>query len=248
MLTTSRFCCHGFIRKKNYGFCESYKLRSITEIAADLGAKQFVDFIENNNMKDVLNKNATYFMPSDESFKELIQSADNNDIGMVNEDKSSALKNMVLQHISDGIINLDDVNNEQILKSEVENGTIRINVYPKIRKENENRYYQYTANCVPILKANENEYATNGIVYSIQKPLAFVDQNIMEIIRKREDMTIFRSMLEKSNMDKVLTGQQFTVFAVTDAAFEKIDKQLKRKIKEGTTCAQSKKYISTVTH
>ena len=164
-------------------------------------------------------------------------------------------KDLILNHIVDGFIDIEDVDNEQILTNKY-NSTIRLNVFPKIRSnrredDDETFRYLYTANCVPIVKANK--FAENGIVHKVERVLTPINNNVMEIIRKRDDMTILRTVLEKTKMDKLLDGtseedpdtktvivKQFSIFAPTDSAFEKLDPQLKRKLKEGAACAESK--------
>lgn len=173
-------------------------------------------------------------MPSDESLKTYTQDLDSD---------SGAMKDVLLNHFVKGLFDIEDVDNEDILQTEYENHTIRLNVFPKIRSRrgNDEFRYLYTANCVPIIKANMR--STNGIVHKTQSVLKPVSKSLMDIIRSRDDMTVLRTVLEKTQMDKKLDGtvggKDFTIFAPNDAAFEKLDAQFKRKIKEGGSCAES---------
>lgn len=182
-----------------------------------------------------------------------------------NEVSSIATKDLILNHIVKGRwVNIEDIDNEEILKTEYNGSTIRMNVFPKLMfprrrpdikriddesNEDDSFPYLYTANCVPVVKANK--LASNGVVHMLNGVLMPVTRNLMEIIRSREDMTILKTILEKTKMDKMLDGsndeeagkrveRQFTMFAPTDKAFEKLDPQLKRKLKEGSACAMSK--------
>ncbi len=165
-------------------------------------------------------------------------------------------KDLVLNHIiKDRWIKIEDIDNEEVFQTEYRNATIRMNVFPKLmlrrlsQKSDENNYpYLYTANCVPVVKPNK--LAENGVVHVVSKVLAPVEKNLMDLIRERDDMTVLRSILEKTGMDKMLDGiaaaddsknveKQFTIFAPTDRAFEKLEPQLKRKLKEGSGCATS---------
>lgn len=165
-------------------------------------------------------------------------------------------KDLILNHIiKDRWVNIEDIDNEEIFQTEYKNATIRMNVFPKLmlsrrlsQRREDDYPYLYTANCVPVLKPNK--LAENGVVHVVSKVLAPVERNMMELIREREDMTILRSILEKTGMDKMLEGistedepkrvdKQFTLFAPTDSAFEKLEPQLKRKLKEGSGCATS---------
>lgn len=236
----------------------------MTQIGEQLNAKQFVSSAEKNDLQEMMDSNVTIFMPADESFMEFSQNVIDNNLVVEplernrrqNQNSDNfTMKNVILNHIVKGFVNIEDIDNEQILNSEYDNFTIRMNVFPKIRanrrEEDDGYRYLYTANCVPIVKPNK--FAKNGIVHKIQNVLTPVKQNVMEIIRAREDMTILRTVLEKTKMDKILDGtteeddesktpvaKQFSIFAPTDSAFEKLDPQLKRKLKEGAACAESK--------
>jgi transforming growth factor-beta-induced protein len=250
--TITKACCHGFIRQR-HGFCEKIDLKSISDTAGELGCKEFVKFAENNALNEIMQSNVTIFLPNDESMKELTQnSVDNNQVALPEYLRGSdgknevPMKNFILNHISKGWTNIEDVDNEQILTNEFDNLTIRMNVFPKIiarreiSRDDEFRYL-YTANCVKISKPNK--FATNGIVHQVEKVLMPVTKNLMDIIKDREDMTILRTALEKTKLDSMLSDvagtKQYTIFAPTDSAFEKIDPQFKRKIKEGAGCAES---------
>lgn len=260
-VTTTSQCCYGFKRSPS-GVCEKFELLTMAQIGEKLKAKQFIATAEKNDMQELMASNVTIFMPSDESFMAFSQNVVDNDLIVApiardrrqnSKDSGLKMKDVLLNHVVKGFVNMEDVDNEQILNTEYSNLTIRMNVFPKIRsnrrEDNDDGFrYLYTANCVPIVKANM--FAENGIVHKIGKVLMPVNQNVMEIIRSRDDMTILRTVLEKTKMDKILDGtaeddedsklaKQFSIFAPTDAAFEKIDPQLKRKIKEGAACAES---------
>jgi transforming growth factor-beta-induced protein len=237
-VTITKQCCHGFSRSPPHGYCEKVELHSLDEVAEKLNTTSFVELAENNGLKDVMQTNVTLFMPTDESFKTYTQDA-------LNEaDGGSAMKGLLLNHMVNNLVDIEEIDNEQIFTTEDSNHTIRLNVFPKIRNRrqetDEDGYrYLYTANCVPIMKANQR--TINGIVHKTRGVLKPVTQNLMDVIRSRSDMTVLRTVFEKTQMDKKLDeGKDFTIFAPTDAAFEKLDAQFKRKIKEGGSCAESK--------
>jgi transforming growth factor-beta-induced protein len=257
-VTMTSGCCHGFKRARS-GFCEKFELLSMAKIGEELNAKQFVDSAEKNDLQEMMKSNITVFMPPDSVFMEYSRNVADNNLEVAplrNRRQSSEVttKDLILGHIVDGFVNIEDVDNEQILTNKY-NSTIRLNVFPKIRSnrrgDQEDSYpYLYTANCIPIVKANK--FAENGIVHKVERVLTPINSNVMDIIRKREDMTILRTVLEKTKMDKLLDGtseedpetksaapKQFSIFAPTDSAFEKLDPQLKRKLKEGAACAES---------
>lgn len=256
-VTTITTCCHGFKRARS-GFCEKFELLTVNQIGEELHSEQFVNSMEKNDLQEMMKANVTIFMPADESFTKFSQSVTDNNLDVANSDNASngdfTMKEVLLNHMVRSIVDIEDIDNEQILYSELNNLTIRMNVFPKIRskRNDDDFHYLYTANCVPIVKANK--FAQNAIVHQTEKVLKPIRQNVMEIIRERDDLTILRTVLEKTGMDKVLEGSsaddenesktetvnQFSIFAPTDSAFEKLDPRLKRKLKEGSACAKSK--------
>lgn len=152
-------------------------------------------------------------------------------------------KDLIESHIVDDVINIEDIENEQILVSKYANTTIRMNIFPKPPGVNniEDEYpYRYTANCVPITKPNQE--ADNGIVHVVERVMIPVTKTLIELVKERSDMAVLQTVLEKTNLAKMLGDgeKQFTLFAPTDSAFEKLEPHLRKTIKEGKGCALSK--------
>lgn len=161
-------------------------------------------------------------------------------------------KDLILTHIVPEVINVEDVENEQLLVTEYENATIRMNIFPrppgKRRDEEDNEYsFRYTANCAPLTKVNQE--AENGIVHVIDRVLMPVTKTIMELLRERGDMAVMQTVLEKTGLAAELanTEKQFTLFAPIDNAFEKLEAHLRRTIKEGKSCAMSEQNGTNMT-
>lgn len=154
-------------------------------------------------------------------------------------------KDLILSHIVPEVINIEDIENEQLLITEYKNATIRMNIFPRPpgnrRDDDDNEYsYRYTANCAPLIKVNQE--AENGIVHVIDRVLTPVTKTILELLRERNDMAVMQTVLEKTDLAKELANadKQFTLFAPNDKAFEKLEPNLRRTIKEGKGCAMSK--------
>lgn len=149
-------------------------------------------------------------------------------------------KDLALNHIVKGFVYIEDIENEQLLHSEFENATIRMNIFPRGPHDRRSEYrYKYTANCVPLVQINKP--ATNGLVHVVSKVLVPVTQNLMEIIEARTDLTVLKTVLEKTDLAEMLSASNktFTVFAPTDDAFMKLEPSIRRIIKEGNGCAMS---------
>lgn len=158
-------------------------------------------------------------------------------------------RDLLQSHIVNDMINIEDIENEQLLVTRFANTTIRMNIFPKPPRRNaganaansddEDYPYRYTANCVPITKPNQQ--AENGIVHVLGGVMYPVSETILDIVKKRSDMAVLQTVLEKTNLAKLLADseKQFTLFAPTDSAFEKLEPHLRKSIKEGKGCALS---------
>lgn len=148
------------------------------------------------------------------------------------------MKELFLRHVVEGENPLDEIRNEQVLKTQAEGQNIRINVYPTPAALS-SEPYRYTANCVPIVK--HDKLSEQGLVHTLDGVLKPVDRNLMDIIRDRQDMSIMRTVLEKTELSKLLEGEKpMTIFVPNDDAFEKLEPHLRRALKEGKGCAASK--------
>lgn len=153
-------------------------------------------------------------------------------------------KSIILNHVVPELIAIEDVENEQLLVTAFENATIRMNIFPRppsSRKgeDDDENPYRYTANCAPITKYDQE--AENGIVHVIDRVLMPVTKTLMDLVRDRSDMAVLQTVLDKTDLAKQLENadKQFTLFAPTDKAFEKLDPHVRRTIKEGKGCAMS---------
>lgn len=165
---------------------------------------------------------------------------DTNNI-MSDEENGVNSRDLVHAHMVKGIIDIEDIENEQMLTSEYNNSTIRLNIFPRPPSEREHEFpYQYTANCVPIVKPNQ--LASNGMVHMIKGVLMPPEKTVMEMLKERPDTAVFVTVLERTGLDKMLMDPEkhVTIFAPTDTAFEQLDPQLRKKLKEGRGCASSK--------
>lgn len=156
------------------------------------------------------------------------------------ESSSMTSKQVILSHIVEDWINIEDIQNEQLLQTAYENTTIRMNIFPRpLSMATYSNPYRYTANCAPIVKVNQ--MGENGIVHVISKVLTPVTKSIEELINSRSDMTTLRSILEKTDlMDYIRNEKTITLFAPTDEAFNKLEPNIRKSLKDGNGCALSK--------
>lgn len=259
-------CCYGYVRNQDSvtSECQKQDLKSVIETAKAQRGSDFIQSAITNGFKDLLEKNITVFVPTNMAYIEFAeQFTDNVSISRITIDCSdpqlmksfSIPQNMVdlphetnesviLNHIVNGWAGVEEFENEQVLTSEFENGKIRINIYPNEPDSADMvNPYKYTVNCAPIVGKTRN-YATNGVVTFIDRILMPVTKDLLELIQERSDLSFFSAILKNTDLEKLLTvgaeDKPYTIFAPTDKAFEKLDPQLRRSLKEANGCALSK--------
>lgn len=246
-LTVTRQCCQGFGRRPNAAYtehCEKMEIKSFEDAAIDMNGNEFMRSIKNNNLEGMLKSNMTLFLPTNEAFTTFSEQMFENNlvyVPMSSRRRRAAdqfgftSKDLLLGHMVDGLNVMEDLTNEDLLKTKLNNNTIRINIFSRPLSKSG---ALYTANCAPLTKMNQP--VVNGLMHGVKGVLAPVTNNVMDIIRKRSDMAVFKTVLEKTKLSELLEGERpVTVFAPTDKAFEKLDMNLRKKLKEGKGCAEN---------
>lgn len=260
----TRQCCHGYARPRNgppNAQCEKMDLYPLAETVERLGAKEFLATLKKSGLESLLEKDMTLFVAPDSAYTKFAEQMWENNL--VAFDPSGRAKrqadasgmtarDLMLAHAVNGSYHIEDVSNEQLLKTELADTNIRINIFPRAPSDRTSDHpYRYTANCAPLVKLNR--VAEKGIVHVADRVLMPVRNNIMTIIRNRDDLTVLRTILEKTGLDKMLEqvgdDKHFTVFAPNDDAFLKLDKDIRRKLKAGNGCATNilKNHILDIT-
>lgn len=260
----TRQCCHGYARPRNgppNAQCEKVDLYPLAETVERLGAKEFISTLKKSGLESLLEKDLTLFVAPDSAYTKFAEQMWENNLvafdpsGRAKRQADTAgmtARDLMLAHAVNGSYHIEDVSNEQLLKTELADTNIRINIFPKAPSDRSGDHpYRYTANCAPLVKLNR--VAEKGIVHVADRVLMPVRNNIMTIIRNRDDLTVLRTILEKTGLDKTLEqvgdDKHFTVFAPNDDAFLKLDKDIRRKLKAGNGCATNilKNHILDIT-
>lgn len=260
----TRQCCHGYARARNgppNAHCDKVDLYPIAETAERLGAKEFVGTLKKSGLESMLEKDLTLFAVLDSAYSQFTEQMwENNLVAFdpVMRSKRQAdisgmtARDLILAHTVNGSYHIEDVSNEQLLKTELDGTNIRVNIFPRGPSDKSSDHpYRYTANCAPLVKLNH--VAEKGIVHVVDRVLVPVRNSVMQIIRSRDDMTVLRTILEKTGLSKMLEevgdDKHFTVFAPNDDAFLKLDKDIRRKLKAGSGCATNilKNHILDIT-
>lgn len=260
----TRQCCHGYARPRNgppNAQCEKMDLYPMAETVERLGAKEFIATLNKSGLESLLDKDLTLFAVPDSAYSQFTEQMwENNLVAFDSSMRSKrqadlsgmTARDLILAHAVNGSYHIEDVSNEQLLKTELDDTNIRVNIFPRGPSDKSSDHpYRYTANCAPLVKLNR--VAEKGIVHVVDRVLLPVRSNIMQIIRARDDMTVLRTILEKTGLSKMLEevgdDKHFTVFAPNDDAFLKLDKDIRRKLKAGSGCATNilKNHILDIT-
>jgi len=239
-LTITRQCCQGYGRSRNaeYGAtCEKIEIKTLDAAALEMGTTDFITSAKSSGLSDVTNKDekVTLFMPVDEAFKKY-NDQQRSETNLVDAKTDEAMKKLIERHTVEGEVSLYDVSNEDTLKT-LDGETIRMNTY-QIPLTLSPEPVLYTANCIPV--GRHDILIKEGIAHTVDGVLKPVNKNVMDIIRGRSDLSIMRTVLEKTKLNELLEGEKpVTIFVPTDAAFDKLEPHLRRALKEGKGCASN---------
>lgn len=230
-------CCYGYQRVEGTPGCtKKIDLKSLLETIDDLKGTEFKAMLNNGGLENRLEKeNLTIFMPTDMALQDFSDEMNNmNKVDVVRRRRDAVSSSeLALNHIVSGFVDISDLENEQLLNTENENKTIRINIYPTYNYDK-----MITANCARIKKSNN--LAKNGIVHIVDKVIVPASQSIQQLIAESSSLTSLRKVFENTNLNELFKEDgHYTIFAPTDAAFDKLDQNTRKKLLEGNSCAGS---------
>ena len=227
-------------------------MKPLEDTVRDLGGLEFLILLDENNMLDKLKSNMTVFVPTNDAIEDFhrdlveLNSIDSdNDIAYNIDDglqsrrkkrdltitEAPRLQDIILAHMTKGYVSATDMEDEALVETEAaENGKIRMNVY--------NTYPQKVimANCAKII--SRNNFATNGIVHMVDKVIVPAKHTVGQIISQDLGFEQFAEALDKSGLMSQLSEEgQFTVFAPSDVAMDKLDNNIKERLMSGNGCA-----------
>lgn len=244
-------CCHGFQKEGKEG-CTQVDMKPLEETIEDLGGKEFLNLVIENDLESLIN-NVTIFVPDDlaiEDFKKdmdqlnTFTQAENVvysiDDGLIYKRKKRSimiveqpeLQDILAGHIVQGFVKTKDFSNEDLLTSfNAENNPIRMTTYPTHPKKT------LMANCAKLTSVDND--ATNGVIHMVDKVIVPAKNTISDILSNDLQFKTFMSALEANDLSEMLDKEgQFTVFAPTDEAFEKLSEETREKILGNGGCSK----------
>ena len=246
------FCCHGYRRQLGQPGCAEVDMKKLEDTVREIGGFEFLVLLDENNMLDKLEENMTVFAPTNEAIEDFhrdlielnsidsgMEVVNNVDDGLKSRRKkreliiteAPRLQDIILAHMTKGFISVADMEDEALVKTEASgNGKIRMNVYNTLPQK------VIMANCAKII--SRNNFATNGIVHMVDKVIVPATHTVGQIISEDLGFEQFSVALDKSGLMEQLSGEgQFTVFAPSDEAMDKLESSMKERVMSGSSCA-----------
>lgn len=242
-IVTTRQCCRGYARfphrKGPNAQCVKVEMVSFEQAAKKYGYSDFLATLKKANITQDVVEQSTLLLPLKMGKDAPLPSADNEtSVEMDNWIENSIQPDDILDYlIPNKTIDLEEIENETVVKTE--NGhSIRFNVFPRAsRNVSDYEYrYHYTANCVPVVKPKI--FASEGMVLGLEKDLIVAEVTLMDMLKDREDLSMFSQMVENYNLTELLAEQDaLTVLAPNDDAFAKLSAIEQRMLMSGDECA-----------
>jgi len=260
-------CCYGYSRSVDSDGCTELNMQSMVETLEGLEAEEFEQMLETTGMMENLPENVTIFVPSNDAVEDFRHDLEELNAVMISGRKSSSedgnddeheeggvtynvddgfsyrrrkkrealgaekLAEIVKGHMVKGFVSSGDVRDEDMIETLGQN-KLRMTIY--------NTYPEKVvmANCARI--TSRDHYATNGIVHIVDKVILPATQTVAEIIGEDVQLRTLNKVLDKNRLLEKLGNKdgQFTIFAPTDDAFEKLDTAIRLKMVRGNGCGQ----------
>lgn len=209
-------CCEGFYRVTGHEGCSGVKpLKNILETARDLGATDFVNYIEESGLdKELASEGAfTLFAPTNEAFQNIPYGLR----GRIDSYRKNIENPILRYHVMDRKIMSEDFLADMTVSTLNNGDLVRINKYSS---------GMLTVNCRTIVRKDQE--STNGVVHlidSLLDPAAVMNREISEIISTDGRFSVLARIMEESaffNKLRSAGSAPMTILAPSDEAFQKM--------------------------
>jgi len=209
-------CCEGYQRVPGQEGCAGVKpLKNILDTARDLGATDFVRYVEESGLQKEWSREGafTLFAPTNEAFQSIRK-----ELSAKLDSFRGNIENPILRyHISDSKLVSDSFQPDMTISTLYNGNRLRINKYSS---------GMLTVNCLTIIRKDQE--ATNGVVHLISgvlDPNAVLNRDISEIIVSDGRFSVLAKAMENSaffNKLRSAGSSAMTILAPSDEAFQKI--------------------------
>uniref|UniRef100_A0A8C2D3F5 Periostin, osteoblast specific factor a n=1 Tax=Cyprinus carpio TaxID=7962 RepID=A0A8C2D3F5_CYPCA len=220
-------CCPGYMKLDGKHGCPAVAPIDTVYGTLDLvQAKITQQYSDQSKLREELDGAGSYtmFAPSDDAWKELDPASN---AALVS--RNTKLYDALCYHVVNKRLLTKDLKNDMILQSINDNHDLYINHYSN---------GVVTVNCARIIHANQ--VATNGVVHVIDRVISFAVQTIMDEIETNHDLATLKTVALRSGLHGQLgESKHYTLFAPTNEAFEKLDRDVLERLMSDTTVLEA---------
>jgi len=190
-------------------------------------SEKLLDLLEKTGLTKTIENlsNLTFFAPSEKAISEIPKELMDE---LIKDGKR--LEEILLHHVAVENRGFCHLSNNQHLET-VGGNKIRVNLH----KHFGHRHALGTVQCARIIENDEN--VCGGKVHTIDRVLTPPSGNIVHTLKN--DHRMFSQLVEFAGMQEAISDNLSTLLAPTDAAFEKLDDDIKNKIFEEKDLAES---------
>ncbi|RXN06859.1 periostin isoform X1 [Labeo rohita] len=221
-------CCPGYMKLEGKHGCPAVAPIDTVYGTLDLvNAKITKKYSDQSKMKEELDGAGTYtmFAPSDDAWTEL----DPTSKAALVSSGNIELHNALHYHMVNKRLLTKDLKNDMTLESMYNKQGLYINHYSN---------GVVTVNCARIIHGNQ--VATNGVVHVIDRVISVVKKTIKDVIETDDDLASLSAVVLRSSLqDQLGKPGHYTLFAPTNNAFGKIDRDVLERLMGDTTVLQA---------
>ncbi|XP_030223999.1 transforming growth factor-beta-induced protein ig-h3 isoform X1 [Gadus morhua] len=204
-------CCPGYEKMPGEKGCPAaLPLVDIYNTLGVAGASTTQMYTDRANLKEEIDGpgSVTFFAPSNTAWSALPHEILDALVSNVNIELLNALH----YHMVDRRLTSEDLKHGSSFTSMYQDFDVHIHHYPN---------GIVTVNCARLIKTDQ--HATNGIVHVVDRVITAISNNVHSFIDTDDDLETLRTALAAAGMTTMLESEgQYTLFAPTNEAFEKI--------------------------
>ncbi|CAI5796403.1 periostin isoform X4 [Podarcis lilfordi] len=221
-------CCPGYMKMEGERGCPAVApIDHVYGTLGIVGATSTQRYSDMSKLREEIEGPGSYtmFAPSNEAWDALDREIHEGLIENVNIELYNALHN----HMVNKRMLTKDLRNGMDLVSMYDNQKLHINHYPN---------GVVTVNCARIIHGNQ--IATNGVVHVIDRVLTPVGNTIQDVLDVEDDLSSLRTAAMASDVMETLGKPgQYTLFAPTNEAFEKLPRGVLNRIMNDKVAAKA---------
>ncbi|XP_030602766.1 periostin isoform X2 [Archocentrus centrarchus] len=213
-------CCPGYMKLEGMRGCPA--VAPIDHVYGTLGlikAATTQKYADVSKLREEIEGKGSFtmFAPSNDAWDELDRAAR----AALESNVNIELYNALHYHMINRRVLTKDMKNGMTVPSMYNELGLHFNHYPN---------GIVTVNCARIIHGNQ--LATNGVVHVIDRVISAVGNTIKDYLESNEELSTFSTMVASDMMDKLGEPGQYTLFAPTNEAIDKLNPDYMERIME----------------